>query len=194
MWLRIHALISMHLRGMIQYKDAILPVSYIPLWGWDDLASYLHNGISNTGKTASLYWIDPCWREGPCKLSVTNRVSIKLNWTFIRIQYDDDRCVSSWGLLHNNDKHVHIHSTLVWSAEKTSGLVDMIPGSLLKSLVPGLGLLVLSAGLILLNVHVHEPISLAMTTTGGRLNKKDGLTRYGDSHVKDKTSKRPSYL
>ena len=29
---------------------------------------------------------------------------------------------------------------------------------------------------------------------GGRLNKKDGLTRYGDSHVKDKTSLRPSYL
>ena len=25
-------------------------------------------------------------------------------------------------------------------------------------------------------------------STGGRLNKKDGLTRYGDSHVKDKTS------
>ena len=24
--------------------------------------------------------------------------------------------------------------------------------------------------------------------TGGRLNKKDVLTRYGDSHVKDKTS------
>ena len=24
--------------------------------------------------------------------------------------------------------------------------------------------------------------------TGGRLNKKDGLIRYGDSHVKDKTS------
>ena len=24
--------------------------------------------------------------------------------------------------------------------------------------------------------------------TGGRLNKKDGLTRYVDSHVKDKTS------
>ena len=23
---------------------------------------------------------------------------------------------------------------------------------------------------------------------GGRLNKEDGLTRYGDSHVKDKTS------
>ena len=23
---------------------------------------------------------------------------------------------------------------------------------------------------------------------GGRLNKKDGPTRYGDSHVKDKTS------
>ena len=26
------------------------------------------------------------------------------------------------------------------------------------------------------------------TKPGGRLNKKDGLTRYGDSHVKDKTS------
>ena len=24
--------------------------------------------------------------------------------------------------------------------------------------------------------------------TGGRLNKKDSLTRYGNSHVKDKTS------
>ena len=28
----------------------------------------------------------------------------------------------------------------------------------------------------------------ATVQTGGRLNKKDGLTRYGDSHVKDKTS------
>ena len=27
-----------------------------------------------------------------------------------------------------------------------------------------------------------------MMTSGGRLNKKDGLTRYGNSHVKDKTS------
>ena len=26
------------------------------------------------------------------------------------------------------------------------------------------------------------------SSPGGRLNKKDGLTRYGDSHVKDKTS------
>ena len=30
--------------------------------------------------------------------------------------------------------------------------------------------------------------SIPKKTTGGRLNKKDGLTRYGDSHVKDKTS------
>ena len=30
------------------------------------------------------------------------------------------------------------------------------------------------------NISASEP--------GGRLNKKDGLTRYGDSHVKDKTS------
>ena len=28
----------------------------------------------------------------------------------------------------------------------------------------------------------------ALRQAGGRLNKKDGLTRYGDSHVKDKTS------
>ena len=27
-----------------------------------------------------------------------------------------------------------------------------------------------------------------LNCAGGRLNKKDGLTRYGDSHVKDKTS------
>ena len=27
-----------------------------------------------------------------------------------------------------------------------------------------------------------------LITQGGRLNKKDGLTRYGDSHVKDETS------
>ena len=31
-------------------------------------------------------------------------------------------------------------------------------------------------------------------STGGRLNKKDRLTGYGDPHVKDKTSYRPSYL
>ena len=29
---------------------------------------------------------------------------------------------------------------------------------------------------------------LGCQKSGGRLNKKDGLTRYGDSHVKDKTS------
>ena len=32
---------------------------------------------------------------------------------------------------------------------------------------------------------IHHIVS---NPTGGRLNKKDGLTRYGDSHVKDKTS------
>ena len=29
---------------------------------------------------------------------------------------------------------------------------------------------------------------MACYWAGGRLNKKDGLTRYGDSHVEDKTS------
>ena len=32
--------------------------------------------------------------------------------------------------------------------------------------------------------HLRIPLK----PSGGRLNKKDGLTRYGDSHVKDKTS------
>ena len=37
---------------------------------------------------------------------------------------------------------------------------------------------------------VSIKVSRSSTTRepGGRLNKKDGLTRYGDSHVKDKTS------
>ena len=30
--------------------------------------------------------------------------------------------------------------------------------------------------------------SVCSERPGGRLNKKDGLTRYGNSHVKDKTS------
>ena len=45
--------------------------------------------------------------------------------------------------------------------------------------------------------EVGAPIGLSRTSpglshiakdAGGRLNKKDGLTRYGNSHVKDKTS------
>ena len=32
------------------------------------------------------------------------------------------------------------------------------------------------------------PLKSESKEPGGRLNKKDGLTRYGDSHVKDKTS------
>ena len=39
---------------------------------------------------------------------------------------------------------------------------------------------------IVLTLSIKQSYNL--TTTGGRLNKKDGLTRYGDSHVKDKTS------
>ena len=34
----------------------------------------------------------------------------------------------------------------------------------------------------------HRVCHVKMQEPGGRLNKKDGLTRYGDSHVKDKTS------
>ena len=37
-----------------------------------------------------------------------------------------------------------------------------------------------------MNLAIRD--ALSMQQPGGRLNKKDGLTRYGDSHVKDKTS------
>ena len=38
-------------------------------------------------------------------------------------------------------------------------------------------------------VQIYIALTLkAIIGSGGRLNKKDGLTRYGDSHVKDKTS------
>ena len=41
----------------------------------------------------------------------------------------------------------------------------------------------------LTNIHKRYPIARPLgADPGGRLNKKDGLTRYGDSHVKDKTS------
>ena len=44
----------------------------------------------------------------------------------------------------------------------------------------------------ILKVGIHHNIEMyvghPVWETGGRLNKKDGLNRYGDSHVKDKTS------
>ena len=36
--------------------------------------------------------------------------------------------------------------------------------------------------------NVHETNDSLIYRPVGRLNKKDGLTRYGDSHDKDKTS------
>ena len=40
-----------------------------------------------------------------------------------------------------------------------------------------------------LTQQIRLKIDISMyKETGGRLNKKDGLTRYGNSHVKDKTS------
>ena len=38
------------------------------------------------------------------------------------------------------------------------------------------------------NAQILWVILSHLIASGGRLNKKDGLTRYGDSHVKDKTS------
>ena len=45
---------------------------------------------------------------------------------------------------------------------------------------PGCRLLMEAVILIFTKILSSKP--------GGRLNKKDGLTRYGNSHVKDKTS------
>ena len=41
---------------------------------------------------------------------------------------------------------------------------------------------------ILQNLFILVLYNFVNKIPGGRLNKKDGLTRYGDSHVKDKTS------
>ena len=38
------------------------------------------------------------------------------------------------------------------------------------------------------DLSVTDSTNTATKPAGGRLNKKDGLTRYGNSHVKDKTS------
>ena len=38
------------------------------------------------------------------------------------------------------------------------------------------------------DIHIHTLTESAAGRCEGRLNKKDGLTRYGNSHVKDKTS------
>ena len=37
------------------------------------------------------------------------------------------------------------------------------------------------------NAIIYDDVKITWSS-GGRLNKKDGLTRYGNSHVKDKTS------
>ena len=43
--------------------------------------------------------------------------------------------------------------------------------------------------LIWLSIDLFQQfLGMVSEAPGGRLNKKDGLTRYGDSHVKDKTS------
>ena len=44
------------------------------------------------------------------------------------------------------------------------------------------------SGLILLVPYYHSETTQRTWQSGGRLNKKDGLTKYGDSHVKDNTS------
>ena len=45
-----------------------------------------------------------------------------------------------------------------------------------------------SQGIVNLQKKSSVESYFCISTSWGRLNKKDGLTRYGDSHVKDKTS------
>ena len=51
-----------------------------------------------------------------------------------------------------------------------------------------LGTVTLRYNKVKASVIMWVQINLHQRDSGSRLNKKDGLTRYGDSHVKDKTS------
>ena len=55
----VHVHIHIRTRALIQYKDVILPVYRKSHRGDKTVirSSYLHNGISYTGKISSLYWI-----------------------------------------------------------------------------------------------------------------------------------------
>ena len=48
--------------------------------------------------------------------------------------------------------------------------------------------------ILCIDVLLDTEMDHGLRYSGGRLNKKDRLTGYGDPHVKDKTSYRPSYL
>ena len=69
---------------------------------------------------------------------------------------------------------VRVHDSIV-TVDDIDGLVQEICNSIANALE-----LCLS--------RTHRDMFHLLTDTGGRLNKKDGLTRYGNSHVKDKTS------
>ena len=70
--------------------------------------------------------------------------------------------------------------------------------SIRKTVLPGMAIPMLKirrpTGRLIFNMGIPIPgktvfyIETGPWCTGGRLNKKDGLTRYGNSHVKDKTS------
>ena len=67
--------------------------------------------------------------------------------------------------------------------------------SIRKTVLPGMAIPMLKIrrpnGRLIFNMespYVDKTVFILRRGPGGRLNKKDGLTRYGDSHVKDKTS------
>ena len=76
-------------------------------------------------------------------------------------------------------KVTSLHSQGIWKWG-TDMTIDDLSSPDLVGTADGLG-----PGAMLAAVDI---LSSSLTSSGGRLNKKDGLTRYGDSHVKDKTS------
>ena len=67
--------------------------------------------------------------------------------------------------------------------------------SIRKTVLPGMAIPMLKIrrpnGRLIFNMEIailDKTVFILRRGPGGRLNKKDGLTRYGNSHVKDKTS------
>ena len=88
----------------IQYKDDILLVSEIPLW--ISRPSYLHNGISYTGKMTSLYWIraQVCGSTASIynRKSYNDEINYHKNWARIYMILRSTKCTviaqSLWGV------------------------------------------------------------------------------------------------
>ena len=72
-----------------------------------------------------------------------------------------------------------LYSFLIEEYAKGQSWICFVTYSILKNEWIAVLLILPGAWFLLAQKHIRS---------GGRLNKKDGLTRYGNSHVKDKTS------